>query len=65
MSLYGTIVESNERCIYEKAMFKRGVRLLIEKGLVKRERRGWYMLNPDAILYEGEYRERLELWNSL
>ncbi len=34
----------------EKNMFSRGFKLLSSKGLVKRVRRGTYMINPDLLI---------------
>ena len=49
----------------EAQYIKRAYPLLESKNLVKRVKRGLYMLNPEAIIPPVNQKETIELWNSL
>jgi len=48
----------------EKRMFRRGYKTLYERDLVRRVKRGQYMLNPNALILNS-YANCLDVWNSL
>lgn len=50
----------------EKSRLTRAYKQLYEKGLVKRVKNTWYMLNPNAIIpYFDEHTNLVNKWNSL
>ena len=46
---------------YQKKMFKNGARLLIERKLIARVKRGKYQINPYAVI-PTEFERARELW---
>ena len=49
---------------YQKKMFKNGARLLIERKLIARVKRGKYQINPYAVI-PTEFERARELWLKL
>jgi hypothetical protein len=48
---------------YQKKQFKTGVKILIEKDLVRRKSRGVYMINPMALI-PSQFAEAERLWTT-
>lgn len=48
----------------ERSYLKKGYKELHEKGLVKRVKRGHYMINPNALI-PVDYEAALKIWNSV
>ena len=49
---------------YEKKMFKNGAKLLIDRKLIARVKRGMYQINPYAVI-PTEFERARELWLKL
>ena len=48
---------------YQKKLFQVGIPMLLAKDLVRRVRRGQYIIHPSAII-PSNYTESLNIWNS-
>ena len=48
---------------YQKKLFREGINGLIEKDLVKRVKRGVYMVSPMAIVPPRDFEQREKIWN--
>ena len=57
-------VAMHELSSAEQQKFKSGIASLIRKGIVKRSRREYYMVNPHLILSK-EYTDDMTMWNAL
>ena len=57
-------VAMHELSSAEQQKFKSGIASLIRKGIVKRSRREYYMVNPDLILSK-EYTDDMTMWNAI
>lgn len=54
----------NELSNPEQQKFKSGITDLIKKGIVKRSKKEYYMVNPDLIISK-EYANDLTMWKTL
>ena len=57
-------VAMHELSSAEQQKFKSGIASLIRKGIVKRSRREYYMVNPHLILSK-EYTDDMTMWNAI
>ena len=60
---YDPVVRVVARTDTEKAYLKRGYKELVEKDLVRRVKRGYYMINPDALI-PIDYKKAKEIWDA-
>jgi len=62
--IYAVKVYSRDYSQTQKNMFSRGYKLLHEKDIVRRVKRGTYMINPSALIPKN-FDEEWKVWNKL
>ena len=60
-TLSSIIVNQKTYCKYEKKMFQAGTKMLIDRKLIARVKRGMYQINPYAVI-PTEFEKARELW---
>ena len=62
---YGIFISivQTEFTSYQKKLFREGINGLIEKNIVKRVKRGVYMVSPMAIVPPKDFEQREKIWN--
>ena len=63
-TLSNIIVNQKLHTEYEKKMFKNGAKLLIDRKLIARVKRGMYQINPYAVI-PTEFELAKEMWIKL
>ena len=61
-SLYIPMVQT-DMTPYQKKLFQSGITLLIKKDLVRRVKRGIYLINPMAIVPNKDFDLAEQIWN--
>ena len=63
-TLSNIIVNQKTYCQYEKKMFQAGTKMLIDRKLIARVKRGAYQINPYAVI-PTEFERAREMWLKL
>lgn len=61
---YVVRLRPSEYTVYQQKLLLEGYQGLFKRNLVRRVKRGHYMINPNALI-PMEYKEAVEFWNTL